>query len=99
MLSLLQDILCACLAIPYYMSDLLVGLANLFFVALGAALVAILVLLPDFPDPPDTPSGGVIGYANWLFPIEGVLLIFTTLAALWVAFLLYRIVLNWIKAL
>lgn len=98
MLDVLGDILCACLVLPWVMADLLVGLVNLFFVGVGAALVGILALLPAFPDPPADPPSQALAYANWLFPIAGLLAILTTVAGLWLGFIVLRIVLRWLKA-
>lgn len=98
MISLLQAILCAILGLAYRAADLLMAGFNAIIAGLGALLAGILLLLPDFPEAPDQP-GGVIGYANWLFPIGGLLAIVVTVGLIWMIWLVWRVALNWVKAL
>lgn len=64
----------------------IVGLISLIF--------SLLPSMPTVPAPPD-----VIQTINWLFPVGGVLVIFTTFVTCWVVFLGVRIVMRWTKTL
>ncbi|MDQ4125926.1 MAG: hypothetical protein M3134_10040 [Actinomycetota bacterium] len=99
MLSVLKDIFCAIVNLPIILADWLVALFNALIAAIGAVLVFALGLLPAMPDPPAAVDSEVLGYANWLFPIGGVLDGLVIVGVLFVGFLGVRVLLNWAKAL
>jgi hypothetical protein len=99
MLSVLHDIWCAVLDVPYVIADFLVLVVNLLVAALGAFAAGLIALCPPFPDPPSSPVGGFVGYLNWFFPIGGLLAGLATFMAMWTLFLVVRIGLRWVRAL
>jgi hypothetical protein len=84
MLALLNKILCAITNLAWHVADLLVLLVNKLLAALVIALAAVLGLFPPLPDLPGTPAGAVLQWVNWLFPVAGILALFSTYVALYV---------------
>jgi hypothetical protein len=77
----------------------LVSFANLLIEAIGTAIGAFMSLLPSMPAPPSVPVADWLGWLNWLFPIGPMVAALAVFVAVWIAFLLIRIPLKWVKAL
>lgn len=99
MVALLEQILCVLEALATYVLVAIVWAVNAIVSAFGAFMGAILALLPDFPDPPATPPGGILGFITWIVPLGPLVAGLTLFVTVWVAFLVLRIPLKWIKAL
>jgi hypothetical protein len=85
MFSIFTKILCAITNVAWWLCDLLVMLCNLFMATLGAAVAAVLGLLPDMPDPPGGIASDVLLWANWMFPIAALVAMFSVYFALYLA--------------
>lgn len=74
---------------------------NGLIAALGAVLSGIEMLFPELPDVPEPPAGndGFIGALSWVFPWGGLLVVMTSAAVIWIAFLGLRVIAKWVKAL
>jgi hypothetical protein len=72
---------------------------NLLIVAVGAFIAAVVGLLPTLPDPPGPPDSGVLQWVAYIYPMGAMLAVLATFLTMWVAFLVIRIPLRWIKAL
>ena len=99
LLSPLHAILCAVFQLAGRLIDFLVLIANVLVLTIGTVIAALLSLLPTMPDPPEAPGGGVVGLLNWVFPVGPLVATCAGLTALWLAFLVIRIGLRWVKAL
>ena len=99
MIGLLEDILCAILGLAAAIVGLLVVVLNAFFVAIGAFLGVIVALLPEMPEPPGAPSSGVLQFINFFLPLAGLSALLVTMGSLFLAVMLLRMALNWLKAL
>jgi hypothetical protein len=98
-LQLLAAILCvlknSLLAIAWAGAELVNGL----IIAVGAFGALLVLLLPQMPSPAPAPSGGILGFINWVVPLgpllDGLLLI----VGLWIGYLAVRAALKWVKYL
>jgi hypothetical protein len=99
MLGLLADIWNAIRSLPYLIIDFLVMVLNALIVAIGAFASLVLGLLPSFPAGPGAPTGGVLGFLNWIAPLGPMIATFAVLVTAWTTFLLVKVALKWVKAL
>ncbi len=99
MIGLLQEILCVLEGLAKYVLVGVVWAINALVDAIGAFMAFILGLLPDFPDPPSHPPSGVLGWLTWVIPLGPLVAGLALFVTCWVAFLVIRIPLKWIKAL
>lgn len=82
------------------MGTYLVNIFNWFINAVGVALQAVILLLPESPfqkimiEMPD-----VIINVNWLFPIAEILSTFETWLAAIIVYYGYQVILRWVKAI
>jgi len=97
--SIFQAILCAIENLALSILAVLVMGLNAFVVAIGGVVAALLLLLPNMPDHPPAMDSGVLGWLNWIVPIGGVLSVWTIVLSLWLAFLVLRIALRWMRAM
>ena len=82
--DLLRGIWCAVLAIPYAIADVFVFVINGVLGVLGTAAMALLALLPDMPSQPTGVPSDVLHWANWLFPIAGIVALATAYLAMYI---------------
>lgn len=80
-----------------WIKDALVWVINAVIAAIGAILAGVAGLFPSLPAVPDPPQW--LQGINFFFPVGAVLSLFATFLGLYVAFLLARVVLRWVKAL
>lgn len=99
MLAILEEILCVLQALASYVLVAIVWAINALVAAIGGFMAFILGLLPDFPDAPDTPPDGILGFICWVVPLGPLVAGLALFVTVWVAFLVIRIPLKWIKAL
>ena|SRR5579862_8043808 len=100
MLNALEQILCYIENLPTLIVDGAVTVLNLVIVAIGAAIAAIAAVLPSMPSSavgflPDS----VLSAANWFYPIGAVVTALGVVVTIWVAYLLLKIALNWLKVI
>lgn len=82
------------------MGTYLVNIFNWFINAVGVALQAVILLLPESPfqkimiEMPD-----VIINVNWLFPIAEILSTLETWLAAIIVYYGYQVILRWVKAI
>jgi len=77
----------------------LVTVLNLLIEAVGALISVLLLALPSMPDAPDAPVAEWMGWLNWLAPVAPMVAALSVFVGLWLAFLVIRIPLKWVKAL
>jgi phage-related protein len=85
MLDVLSQILCWISAIANAVLWAFMTAINAIFAGIGAALTAVISLLPNMPTAPDW-SGvatSVFGYANWVFPVGFLVTTIASIAVLW----------------
>jgi len=97
--GIFSGILNGILDIPFLLLDGLVDIFNAFISAIAVLAQGFLNLLPAFPAAPDPPSEGILGFLTWLVPLGGLLVTFAALMGVWIAFLAFKVVLSWVKAL
>jgi len=97
MISVLHDILCWVAAIGNAVLWALMSMVNLIIAGLGAAVAAAIALLPVMPTDPSWTgvSADVFSTANWFFPVGFLVLTLSTLAVLYVGWLLIRTVFHY----
>jgi hypothetical protein len=99
LIGLLQDILCVLEKMAAAIIGLLVVVVNAAIAAIAALLGLIVMLLPPIPDAPEIPDGGALGFINFFVPIGPDLAIAIALVGCFGLFMLFRVALNWVKAL
>src|SRR4051794_41325965 len=77
----------------------IVSALNLILAAIGAVIGAVTSLFPALPAVPGPPDSGVLQWIAYIYPMGAMLAALATFLACWVAFLLIRIPLRWVKAL
>lgn len=85
MFSIFTKILCAITNIAWWVADLVVMLVNVLLATLGAAVAAVLGLLPDMPAPPGGLSSTILQWVNWMFPVGPLVAMFSVYFALYIA--------------
>ena len=98
MIWVLQQILCAIKILAMTIVSLLVGVLNLLIAAVGAFANLVVWLLPGFPEPPQWDSRIVEGI-NYFYPVGTVVSGMLVFVMLYGVFLLWRVALNWAKAM
>ena len=99
MIGLLQEILCAIQRLAALIVNGLVAVIDQMVTGFGIMLGGLVSLLPDMPEPPAPPSGGVLEFMNWFVPLAPLAALLVTMGALFAAFMLVRVGLNWVRAL
>lgn len=77
----------------------LVSVVNLLIFSIGGWIQLLMLALPSMPAPPAAPVADWIGWLNWLIPVGPMVAALGVFVALWLAFLVVRIPLKWVKAL
>lgn len=77
----------------------LVSWVDLMVVAIAAAVVFFVNLLPDMPAPPAPPSGSWLSWLNWAVPVADLVAGLLVFVGLWVVYLLVRVPLRWLRVL
>jgi hypothetical protein len=77
----------------------LISGVNLIIAGVGGLISTLMSLLPNLPDVPDNPAPDAIGYIAFFIPAVTILAFAAALIASYVALLVIRIALKWIKAL
>jgi hypothetical protein len=74
---------------------------NLVIAALGAAISALALLMPDMPTFPTTPEAlsQAVGWIAWFFPVHQMVLLFAFFLSAWLLWFALSIVLRWAKAI
>jgi hypothetical protein len=98
-IPILGEILCVLEEIAAAIVGLLVLVINAAIVALGALLSVVLLALPVMPEAPSPPDSGVLQFINFFYPLADAATVVSTLGGLFAGFVVFRIILNWIKAL
>jgi len=86
-------------AIGQFVLNALIDAINVLIIAVGALVGLLLSALPDMPSAPTAPASPWIGWLNWLIPVAPMVAALSLFVGLWVAFLVIRIPLKWVKAL
>lgn len=98
MLGFLEDIAHGIASIPFWIIDGLVQVVNMFVAAIGLAISGVMFVLPNMPTRPTIPDDGVVGFMNWLFPVEAFIANALIGIGLLILFFAARIFLRWGKA-
>lgn len=77
----------------------LVSAINLLIEAIGAFISLLVLLLPEMPTPPNPPSSGILQWLAWLFPLGGLVTGLLVWVGIWLAYLVIRIPLRWMRVL
>jgi hypothetical protein len=83
------------------MYDFLISFINKLISGLSLALSSIVSLLPDSPfkDINVSLDSNLLGYLNWMFPIDDMLSVLTLWVSSILIYYVYSIVLRWVKAI
>jgi len=99
-LNVLQSILCYVSEIPALILIGCIGLVNALLYSIGLVITAAAYLLPDMPTASTSfMPNSVLQTANWFFPIGAVVDGLGIVLALWISYLVVKIVLSWLKVL
>lgn len=90
MIALLEELLSVFEDVGTYILAGSVDAVNLFFSAIGLFVTGLFSLLPAMSDAPSIGSPEWLGWANWFYPIGSIVAIFTTVLALYIAYLVVR---------
>jgi hypothetical protein len=99
LITVLNQILCWIAAAAQGVLWALASAVNLIVSGLGAFIAAVVGLLPSLPAVPELPGGDAPGWVAWLLPVTGIAAALAGLVTTYVAFLVIRIALRWVKAL
>lgn len=99
MLSILQDILCAILGLAVGVVNVAIAAINATIAAIALLIEGLFVLLPAIPEAPALPGGEAVELVGFIVPIEAVLTMVAGLLGIFLAFLGFRVIFNWLKAL
>ncbi len=99
MLSLLAQILCWIKQFGALVLNALIHFTNLLVEHIGLVIKLSVQLLPDLPEASPPPPGGVISMLNYVLPLGGLVAGLAVVLALWVAALVFRVPLRWLKVL
>jgi hypothetical protein len=99
MIGLLSGILCVLKTAATGVLWALVTATNLLIAAVGSLASVTLGLLPTMPAAPTPPPGSVLSVVNYFLPLGGLVAGLAVFVSVWLAFLVIRIPLKWIKAL
>jgi hypothetical protein len=72
---------------------------NLLIVAVGALIGVVMALLPNMPAVPEPPDDGFLHTFAYFFPVGGVVALLGLFVTAYIAVLVVRIALRWVKAL
>lgn len=86
-------------AIGRWFLNALIDFLNLLIVAVGALIGVLFALLPDMPPVPQPPESGVLQAFAFVFPVAAVVAVMGLFVSAYIAVLLVRIALRWVKAL
>lgn len=86
-------------AIGRWVLNAIIDAINLLIVAVGALIGVLMALLPDMPDAPEPPDEGILATLAYFYPVGAVVAALALFVAAYVALLVIRIALRWVKAL
>lgn len=86
-------------SIGRFVLNALIDALNLLIVAVGALVGVVFAVLPDMPDVPEPPDSGFLHQFSYFFPVGGVVAALAVFVTMYVAVLVVRIALRWVKAL
>jgi len=99
-IGVLQSILCFVSEIPALILVGIITALNAVVWSIGLGITAAALLLPGMPTASTSfMPNSVLQTANWFFPIGAVVDGLGIVLALWVAYLVVKIVLSWLKVL
>ena len=85
--------------IGMFVLNALIDALNLLIVAVGALIGVLFALLPNMPAVPQPPDAGFLHQFAFFYPVGGVLAVLALFVTAYVALLVIRIGLRWVKAL
>jgi hypothetical protein len=98
--SLISFIVSGFTGLATLIESAVIAVCNLVLAAVGAVVTGLFALLPALPSVPSIPdSPPVLAWLNWLVPVDAFLGILLTVVLMYVAYLAWRWLLNFLRAL
>jgi hypothetical protein len=86
-------------SIGKFVLNALIDVVNLLIVAVGALIGVLFAVLPNMPDAPGPPDQGWLEVFAYFVPVGAIVAMLGLFLAAYVALLVIRIALRWVKAL